>query len=90
MLKLLGKERFESIYPNKSLLDAGVICAYGSDFTVNYPLPLEGISSAMTRKEPKTSDLYETFKNEPAMKPEDICLLKVKETVFKGLSVYKA
>lgn len=140
MLKQLGKERFYGIYPNKSLLDAGVICAYGSDFTVNYLLPLEGISSAMTRKEPKTSDLYETFKNEPAlspeecvtlkdtikgwtiapayqfhreditgsikagksaelilldgdiekMKPEDICLLKVKETVFKGLSVYKA
>lgn len=135
---MLGK-RFESIYPNKSLLDAGVVCAYGSDFTVNYPLPLDGVTIAMTRKIAKSDQNYETYKNEAAMMPsecvslketikgwtiapayqfhrenitgsikvgksaelillngdientkvEDICLLKVVETVFKGNTIYK-
>ena len=138
LLNKVGAERFKGLYPNGSLARAGVRCAYGSDFPVTLTDALEGITVAMTRKFPKNSKYYETFKDTPAVNPsekttlkdalmgwtinvaaqfgreditgsievgksaelvvldgdientapEDICLLKVKETVFKGERVY--
>lgn len=137
---MLGYDRYSKIYPNKSFWDNGVVVAFGSDFTVNYPEPLEGITVAMTRTYAKSNKYYESFKDVPAMDPEerislkqaikgwtinpayqfhredvtgsieigksaelvwlekdieqvapeDICLINVKETVFKGETSYKA
>ena len=138
LLKMMGSKRFKGLYPNGSLARGGVRLANGSDFTVTVTNALEGITVAMTRKFPKNSKYYETFKDTPAVNPsekttlkdalmgwtinvaaqfgregitgsievgksaelvvldgdientppEDICLLKIKETVFKGESVY--
>ena len=138
LFKMMGAKRFKGLYPNGSLARGGVRLANGSDFTVTVTNALEGITVAMTRKFPKNSKYYETFKDTPAVNPsekttlkdalmgwtinvaaqfgreditgsievgksaelvvldgdientapEDICLMKIKETVFKGKSVY--
>ena len=140
ILKMVGKDRFKGLYPNGSLARAGIRCAYGSDFTVTVTDALEGITTAMIRKFPKSSKYYETFKDVPVANPsevttlkdaimgwtinvacqfgreditgsieegksaelvllngdientpvDDICLMKVQETLFKGETVYKA
>ena len=140
ILDMVGEERGKGLYPNGSLVRAGVCCANGSDFTVTMTDALEGISIAMTRKYPKNHKYYETYKDAPVLNPsetvslkdaimawtinvayqfgreditgsievgksaelvvlngdientpaEDICLLKVKETMFKGQTTYKA
>jgi hypothetical protein len=48
----LGKKRIRKSYAWRSLLDAGVICAGGSDAPVEPVNPLLGIHAAVTRKTP--------------------------------------
>ncbi len=48
--KLIGKERIKTTYAFKSLMDAGAMVAFGSDWFVAPPAPLEGIYAAVTRK----------------------------------------
>ncbi|MCM3587384.1 amidohydrolase [Mesobacillus maritimus] len=55
----LGKERMKLSYAWKSLMDAGVICAGGSDAPIEPVNPLLGIHAAVTRKKPgETHDGY--------------------------------
>ena len=140
VMSLVGEERFKGFFPNGSLARAGVILANGSDFTVTVTNPLEGISTAMTRRYTKNNAYYDVFKDVPTLNPdeittlkdsiqgwtingayqfgreditgsievgksaelvvlngdieatapEDICLLEVMETLFKGQTTYKA
>lgn len=48
--KLIGPERVKGTYAFKSLLDAGARVAFGSDWFVAPPTPLEGIYAAVTRR----------------------------------------
>ncbi len=48
----LGEDRIKLSYAWKSLMDAGVICAGGSDSPVEPVDPLLGIHAAVTRKKP--------------------------------------
>lgn len=61
---LLGTERAERVFPDRSLSDAGCKVAYGTDFPVTPPPnPFHGIQCAMTcRVFPGTAD-YERLKN---------------------------
>ena len=72
----VGKERHHDCYPNKSFVDAGVVCAYGSDFTVTIPNGLEGIQVAMTRRVTSKDPLYEPYKDVPALNPDECVSLK--------------
>lgn len=55
----LGNERMKLSYAWKSLMDAGVICAGGSDAPVEPVNPILGIHAAVTRKTPgDTHDGY--------------------------------
>jgi len=47
--KVIGPERAKSTYAFKSLLDAGAMVAFGSDWFVAPPIPLVGIYAAVTR-----------------------------------------
>lgn len=47
--KYLGKERCKTTYAFKSLLDANARVAFGSDWFVAPPTPIEGIHAAVTR-----------------------------------------
>jgi predicted amidohydrolase YtcJ len=55
----LGSERIKLSYAWKTLMDAGVICAGGSDSPVEPVDPILGIHAAVTRKKPReTHDGY--------------------------------
>lgn len=47
---LIGPERIKTTYAFRSLIDAGAIVAFGSDWFVAPPTPLEGIYGAVTRR----------------------------------------
>jgi len=48
--KVIGPERIKTTYAFRSLLDAGARLAFGSDWFVAPPTPLEGIYAAVTRR----------------------------------------
>lgn len=48
--KVIGPERSKTTYAFKSLLDTGARLAFGSDWFVAPPTPLEGIFAAVTRQ----------------------------------------
>lgn len=48
--KVIGPERIKTTYAFKSLFDAGAMVAFGSDWFVAPPTPLEGIYAAVTRR----------------------------------------
>jgi len=48
--EVIGHERCESSYAWRSLLDSGARLAFGSDWYVAPPTPLEGIYAAVTRR----------------------------------------
>ncbi|WP_375773746.1 amidohydrolase [Archangium gephyra] len=48
--RVIGPERAKTTYAFKSLLDAGARVAFGSDWYVAPPTPLEGIYAAVTRR----------------------------------------
>ncbi|MFK7846002.1 MAG: amidohydrolase [Rhodothermales bacterium] len=48
--RVIGPERIKTTYAFKSLLDAGTHVAFGSDWFVAPPTPLEGIYAAVTRR----------------------------------------
>jgi predicted amidohydrolase YtcJ len=47
---VIGAERARTTYPFRSLRDAGARLAFGSDWGVAPPTPLEGIYAAVTRR----------------------------------------
>jgi predicted amidohydrolase YtcJ len=48
--KVIGPERVKGTYAFRSLLDAKAPLAFGSDWSVAPPTPLEGIYAAVTRR----------------------------------------
>ena len=48
--KVIGPERAKGTYAFRSLRDAGATLAFGSDWFVAPPTPLEGIYAAVTRR----------------------------------------
>ena len=71
-----GEDVVRQSYPCKSLIDNGVLCAFGSDFPVNIPYGLAGIQVAMTRQCVKMDLTYELYKDVPAAIPEERIGLK--------------
>lgn len=49
----LGPERSRRLYPIADVAAAGGLIAFGSDWSVSFPNPLEGIQVAVTRQAPK-------------------------------------
>ena len=49
-IDILGQDRLDCMYPQKSLLERGIICPLSSDTPVIDPNPMHGIYSAVTRK----------------------------------------
>lgn len=48
--RVVGRERARNAFPFRSLLDSGARLAFGSDWFVAPPTPLEGIYAAVTRR----------------------------------------
>jgi len=71
--KVIGPERSKGTYAFKSLRDAGARLAFGSDWFVAPPTPLEGIKAAVTRqtidgKQPKGWQPQEKITVEDALR----------------------
>lgn len=71
-----GEEVVRDMYPCKSLIDNGAMCAFGSDFFVSPSYGLSGIQVAMTRKCVKMDAAYELYKDVPAANPKECVSLK--------------
>ncbi|WP_031555113.1 amidohydrolase [Oribacterium sp. FC2011] len=71
-----GEDVVRNTYPSKSLIDNGVVCAYGSDFFVSPSYGITGIQVAMTRRHVRRDPTYELFKDVPAALPEECVSLK--------------
>ena len=76
MVAYWGADVVKETYPSKSLIDNGVVCAYGSDFVVNPACGIAGLQVAMTRRHIKMDLTYELYKDVPASKPEECVSLK--------------
>ena len=76
MVAWWGEDVVRQTYPSKSLIDNGVVCAYGSDFPVNAAYGLAGIQVAMTRRHVKQDPTYELCKDFPAALPDECVSLK--------------
>ena len=76
MVAWWGEDVVRQTYPSKSLIDNGVVCAYGSDFPVNAAYGLAGIQVAMTRRHVKQDPTYELCKDLPAALPNECVSLK--------------
>lgn len=71
-----GEEKVRQCYPCRSLIDNGVVCAFGSDFAVNIPFGLAGIQTAVTRRFTKPEPTYAINKDLPAAMPEECISLR--------------
>ena len=71
-----GEDVVRQTYPSKSLIDNGVVCAYGSDFFVSPSYGITAIQVAMTRRHVRMDPTYEMFKDVPAALPEECVSLK--------------
>ena len=76
MVACWGEDVVRHTYPSKSLIDNGVVCAYGSDFVVNPACGLAGLQVAMTRRHVKMDLTYELYKDVPASMPEECVSLR--------------
>ena len=85
MTYVYGREQQKRFYPFKSLIDAGVVCANGSDFTISLPDPFAAMQIAMTRKVVATDeDWYERCKDIPALNAAECVGL---EDIVKALTI---
>src|SRR5262249_61579225 len=50
--RLFGPERFPELYRTRTLLEAGVLLVWGSDWPVTGVSPLEGVETAITHRYP--------------------------------------
>lgn len=71
-----GEDVAKETYPCKSLIDNGVINAFGSDYAVNIPYGLSGLQVAMTRKVVHKDDVYDKYKDLIPTRPEECISLK--------------
>ena len=76
MVACWGEDVVRHTYPSKSLIDNGVVGAYGSDFVVNPACGLAGLQVAMTRRHVKMDLTYELYKDVPASMPEECVSLR--------------
>lgn len=60
----VGSERIRSAYAWRSILEAGAIMAFGSDFPVEEPDPLLGLYAARTRQDPSGNPRGGWYPNE--------------------------
>lgn len=61
VLERVGPERIDYLYAWKKMIDAGVICAGGSDAPIEPLNPLLGLHAAVTRRGPKASEPAEGY-----------------------------
>ncbi len=85
-----GEDVVRGAFPNKTFMDNGVICAYGSDYPVNAAYGLSGVQVAITRRFVKDDLVYELFKDIPAAMPSECINLKQALQAHTIFAAYQA
>lgn len=76
-IPFLGQERAALQYPFASLHRSGAVLAFGSDWTVSTPDPLEQIEVAMNRVAPQTRELAPFLPEERLTLPESLAAFTI-------------
>ncbi|MDQ3659836.1 MAG: amidohydrolase [Actinomycetota bacterium] len=76
-IPFLGEERAALQYPFASLHRAGAVLAFGSDWTVSTPDPLEQIEVAVNRVAPQTRELAPFLPQERLSLPESLAAFTI-------------
>lgn len=71
-----GEDAVKETYPCKSMIDQGVVHAFGSDYAVNIPYGLSGLQVAITRKVVHKDAEYNKYKDLTPTRPEECISLK--------------
>ena len=88
-LLMLGLERAKEAFLCKSYMDAGVRCAFGSDFPVTPINPFQGMQIAITRRETPLDPNYEIAKDATCYNPEDCITLQQAIQAFTINTAYQ-
>jgi predicted amidohydrolase YtcJ len=84
--RLFGPERFFELYPTRTLIEAGVVLVWGSDWPVTGVSPLEGLESAITHRYPGGKDLKGQEDN--AWKPAERVSLEQAIVAYTSAGAY--
>ena len=75
-LTFLGEKRFKNLYPCGSLMENGIVVAFGSDFTVNAFDTFGSLQTAITRLLSPHDVQYELCINDPVVNPAECISLQ--------------
>jgi predicted amidohydrolase YtcJ len=84
--RLFGPERFPELYRTRTLLEAGVVLAWGSDWPVTGVSPLEGLETAITHRYSGGKDLK--GQEDHAWKPEERVSLEQAIVAYTSAGAY--
>ena len=84
--RLFGPERFGELYRTRTLLEAGVVLVWGSDWPVTGVSPLEGVETAITHRYPGGKDLK--GQEDHAWKPEERVSLEQAIVAYTSAGAY--
>ena len=84
--RLFGSERFGELYRTRTLLEAGVVLVWGSDWPVTGVSPLEGLETAITHRYPGGRDLK--GQQDHAWKPEERVSLEQAIVAYTSAGAY--
>jgi predicted amidohydrolase YtcJ len=84
--RLFGPERSQHIFKTRTLLDAGVILVWGSDWPVTAVSPLDGLETATTHRYPGGKDL--TGKEDQSWNPQERVSLEQAIVAYTSAGAY--
>jgi predicted amidohydrolase YtcJ len=84
--RLFGAERYSEMYRTRTLIDAGVMLVWGSDWPVTGVSPLDGLETAVTHRYPGGTDL--AGHPDRAWKPEERVTLEQAITAYTAAGAY--
>jgi predicted amidohydrolase YtcJ len=84
--RLFGPERFSELYRTRTLLKAGAVLVWGSDWAVTDVSPLEGLETAITHRYPGGKDLE--GQEDHAWKPEERVSLEQAIVAYTSAGAY--
>jgi predicted amidohydrolase YtcJ len=84
--KMFGPERSQHIFPTRSLIDAGAILVWGSDWPVTGVSPLEGLETAITHRYPGGKDQF--GKEDQSWHPEERVSLEQAIVAYTAAGAY--
>jgi predicted amidohydrolase YtcJ len=84
--RLFGPGRFPELYRTRTLLEAGVILVWGSDWPVTGVSPLEGLETAITHRYPGGKD--PEGREDHAWKPEEHLSLEQAIVAYTSAGAY--